>query len=110
MLQALYERDIRPDLFVGTSAGTLNAAFAAGRSSTVDTAIELRRIWLGLTRSQVFPASQLTAALGALGVRDHSFPPSGLQRVIKRHCDLPHRARAELRRHHAPARSLRRHA
>jgi NTE family protein len=88
MLQALYERDIRPDLFVGTSAGALNAAFAAGRPSTVDTAIELQRIWLGLTRAQVFPASPLTAALGALGVRDHSFPPSGLRRVIERQCDF----------------------
>jgi NTE family protein len=75
MLQALYERDIRPDLFIGTSAGALNAAFAAGRPSTVDTAIELQRIWLGLTRAEVFPASPLTAALGALGIRSHSFPP-----------------------------------
>jgi NTE family protein len=88
MLQALYERDVHPDLFVGTSAGALNAAFAAPRPSTVDTAIELQRVWLGLTRSQVFPASPLTAALGALGVRDHSFPPSGLRRVIERHCDF----------------------
>src|SRR4051794_41870214 len=86
MLQALYERDIRPDLFVGTSAGALNAAFTAGRPSTVDTAIELQRTWLGLTRSQVFPPSPLTAALGALGVRDHSFPPSGLRRGVARHC------------------------
>src|SRR3954447_13013395 len=88
MLQALYERDIQPDLFVGTSAGALNAAFAASRPSTTDAAIELQRIWLGLTRSQVFPASPLTAALGALGVRDHSFPPSGLQRLIERQCDF----------------------
>jgi len=88
MLQALYERDIQPDLFVGTSAGALNAAFAASRPTTADAAIELQRIWLGLTRSQVFPASPLTAALGALGVRDHSFPPSGLRRVIERHCDF----------------------
>src|SRR3954449_13559960 len=88
MLQALYERDIRPDLFVGTSAGALNAAFAASRPTTADAAIELQRIWLGLTRSQVFPASPLTAALGALGVRDHSFPPSGLRRMIERHCDF----------------------
>ena len=36
MLQALYERDIRPDLFVATSAGALNAAFAAGRPSRVE--------------------------------------------------------------------------
>src|SRR3954468_16569627 len=88
MLQALHERDIQPDLFVGTSAGALNAAFAASRPTTADAAIELQRIWLGLTRSQVFPASPLTAALGALGVRDHSFPPSGLRRVIERHCDF----------------------
>jgi NTE family protein len=88
MLQALYERDIRPDLLVGTSAGALNAAFAADRPCTVDTAIELQRVWLGLTRSRVFPASPLTAALAALGVRDHSFPPSGLRRVIERHCDF----------------------
>jgi NTE family protein len=88
MLQALYERDIRPDLFVGTSAGALNAAFAASRPSTTDAAIELQRVWLGLTRSQIFPASPLTAALGALGVRDHSFPPSGLRRVIERYCDF----------------------
>jgi NTE family protein len=88
MLQALYERDIRPDLFVGTSAGALNAAFAAGRPTTAAAAIELQRVWLGLTRSQVFPASPLTAALGALGARDHAFPPSGLRRVIERHCDF----------------------
>ncbi len=88
MLQALYERDIRPDLFVGTSAGALNAAFAAARPSTVDTAIDLQHVWLGLTRSQIFPASPLIAALGALGVQDHSFSPSGLRRVIERQCDF----------------------
>jgi NTE family protein len=88
MLQALYERDVRPDLFVGTSAGALNAAFAAGRPSTVETAIELQRTWLALTRSRVFPASPLTAALGALGVRDHAFPSSGLRRVVERQCDF----------------------
>jgi hypothetical protein len=33
MLRALYERGIAPDLLVGTSAGALNAAFIATRSS-----------------------------------------------------------------------------
>src|SRR5438093_1514676 len=70
------------------SATAQTATMVASRPSTVDTAIELQRIWLGLTRSQVFPASPLTVALGALGVRDHSFPPSGLQRVIERQCDF----------------------
>ena len=31
MLQALAERDITPDLLMGTSAGALNAVFLAGR-------------------------------------------------------------------------------
>jgi hypothetical protein len=69
MLQALYERDIRPELFVGTSAGALNAAFAAARPSTVDSAIELQRIWLGLTRSQVFPAMSRCARDRRSGAR-----------------------------------------
>src|SRR5690349_7246810 len=34
MLQALYERGIRPDLLVGTSAGAINAAFIASRPQT----------------------------------------------------------------------------
>jgi NTE family protein len=47
MLQALYERDIRPDLFIGTSAGALNAAFAAFRAPQVETALELQDVWRG---------------------------------------------------------------
>ena len=33
MLQALYERDVVPDVLVGTSAGALNAAFVASRGT-----------------------------------------------------------------------------
>src|SRR4051794_41828888 len=80
MLQAVYERDIRPDLFVGTSAGALNAAFAAGRPSTVGAAIELQRVWLGLAPSQGFSARPFAAGLRAPGGRGHSFPPPRLAR------------------------------
>jgi NTE family protein len=38
MLEALYERDIHPDLLVGTSVGAINAAFIASRPPTVQTA------------------------------------------------------------------------
>ena len=41
MLQALYERDITPQLVVGTSAGAINGAFIASRPQTVETASEL---------------------------------------------------------------------
>jgi NTE family protein len=33
MLQALAERDVRPDLLVGTSAGALNASYLAGHGT-----------------------------------------------------------------------------
>ena len=48
MLRALYERDIRPDLIVGTSAGALNGAFIASRPQTVAAADELANVWRSL--------------------------------------------------------------
>jgi NTE family protein len=44
MVGALYERDIEPDLIVGTSAGALNGAFIASRPETVATADELGEV------------------------------------------------------------------
>ena len=88
MLQALYERGIRPDLLVGTSAGAINAAFIASRPPSVDAAYELQQIWRGLRRSHVFPASPLTAGLGLLGLRDHSISASSLRRMVRRHLEI----------------------
>src|SRR4051812_37527286 len=85
MLEALYERGIRPDLIVGTSAGALNGAFIAERPQTVETAHELGEVWRGLKRGQVFPVNPLTGALGFLGARSHLVPDSGLRRLISRH-------------------------
>src|SRR3954471_18737798 len=85
MLEALYEREIRPDLIVGTSVGALNGAFIAERPQSVETAHELADVWRGLKRGQVFPVSPLTGALGFLGARSHLVPDSGLRRLIRRH-------------------------
>jgi NTE family protein len=85
MLEALYEREIRPDLIVGTSVGALNGAFIAERPQTVDTALELGEVWRGLKRGQVFPVNPLTGALGFMGARSHLVPDSGLRRLIRRH-------------------------
>lgn len=89
MLRALYERDIAPDVIVGTSAGAINGAFIASRPQTVATADELAEVWRGLRRSQLFPLNPLTGLLGFLGASDHLVPESGLRRVIDRHleCD-----------------------
>jgi NTE family protein len=88
MLRALYERDIRPDLIVGTSAGALNGAFIASRPQTVATADELASVWRSLHRGDVFPLNPLTGLLGFLGARDHLVPESGLKRLIERHTEV----------------------
>jgi NTE family protein len=87
MLRALYERGIRPDLIVGTSAGALNGAYVASRPQASETAEGLARIWRELRRGQVFPISPLTGVLGFLGARDHLVPDSGLRRLIERHVE-----------------------
>jgi NTE family protein len=85
MLEALYERGIKPDLIVGTSAGALNGAFIATRPCSVATAHELGLIWQGLRRTSVFPVNPLTGALGLFSARSHLVPDSGLRRLIARH-------------------------
>ena len=85
MLRALYERGVRPDFVVGTSAGALNGAFIASRPQTLATADELGEIWRGLRRGQIFPTRPLIGLLGFLGTRDHLVPSSGLRRLVERH-------------------------
>jgi NTE family protein len=88
MLHALYERGIRPDMLIGTSAGAINAAFVASRPPTVGTARELQHVWQGLSRGQIFPTNPLTAGLGLIGRRDHAVPSGPLRRLIERHLDF----------------------
>jgi NTE family protein len=87
MLRALYEREISPDLIVGTSAGALNGAYIASRPQTVRTADSLASIWHDLRRGQAFPLNPVTGLLGFLGARDHLVPESGLRRLIARHIE-----------------------
>jgi NTE family protein len=88
MLRALYERGLRPDLLVGTSAGAMNAAFAATRGPTVDAAAELETVWRGLTRWRVFPPDPLAAGLGLLGARCHAVPSGSLRRLVTDHLEI----------------------
>ena len=85
MLQALYERRLKPDLIVATSAGALNGAFIAARPQAVSTAVELAEIWIELRRGQVFPLNPMTGLLGFTGAREHLVPDSGLRHLIERH-------------------------
>jgi NTE family protein len=88
MLTALYERGIEPDLLVGTSVGAINAAFVSSRPQDVETADELQRVWLGLSRSQIFPANPFAAGLGLIGVRDHAVPAGSLRRLLHAHLEF----------------------
>src|SRR6516225_4378253 len=85
MLEALYLRGIEPDLLVGTSVGAVNAAFIASRPQDARTARDLQKIWCGLTRGQIFPASPLAAGLGLLGVRDHSVSAGPFRKLLQSH-------------------------
>lgn len=84
MLQALARRGLRPDFLIGSSAGALNAAFLAGREWPAGTA-ELERVWLGLSRSDVFPVGPLSSLLGLLGRREYVASPAGIESLIRRH-------------------------
>jgi NTE family protein len=82
MLQALYEREIAPELIVGTSVGALNGAYIASRPPTPETALSLAAIWRSLRTRQIFPASPATAMGALLGRRDHLVPNDGLRAVL----------------------------
>jgi NTE family protein len=83
MLQALAERNVRPDLVFGASAGALNAAWVAG-----DPGLEhldaLVRVWTSLRARDVFPLRPITGLLGFLGRRDALVSASGLRAVLSR--------------------------
>jgi NTE family protein len=88
MLGALYERGIRPDLLVGTSAGALNAAYIASRPPTLETVAELARIWRALRREDVFPMHAPGLLAGLFGRRDHVAEQRPLRELVSRHLEL----------------------
>jgi NTE family protein len=83
MLEALYEYGVRADLFVGASAGALNAAFAAANPQAVTTAHALQSVWRSTRRKDVFPINPLTALRAILGQSDHLISNKGLRRLIQ---------------------------
>jgi NTE family protein len=88
MLEALYERDVVPDVLVGTSAGALNAAFIASRAQTTATARALGRVWRSLEREDIFPVNIGALVGGLCGRRDHLVPDRGLRRLVRRHVEF----------------------
>ncbi|MGH2969402.1 MAG: patatin-like phospholipase family protein [Solirubrobacteraceae bacterium] len=84
MLRALIERDIRPDVIIGTSVGAVNGAFIASHGPTAGSLDELGDLWRGARRGDVFPLEPLTGLLGFLGVRRNLIPGAALKRLVAR--------------------------
>jgi NTE family protein len=81
MLRALTERRIVPDLVVGTSIGSINAAGYASEPSLegVELAAE---IWRRIAADQVFPRSRFHGSWRFLDRREGVFSMDGLRQVV----------------------------
>jgi NTE family protein len=83
MLRALIERDIVPDVVVGTSAGALNGC-AVAYSPTVAGVARLANTWIDLTTADVFPGSKISRAWNVVRRGTYLFENHGLRALIDR--------------------------
>ena len=88
LVSALFEAGVEPDLVVGTSAGSLNAAWLAG-DPTARGAEKLRDLWKSMRRTDVFPIQPSRILAGKLGLANHVMGNHGLARWL--HNTLPYR-------------------
>lgn len=82
MLKALARAGIVPDLIVGASVGAINGAFYAGDPTPAGVE-RIERIWLGLSRSDVFPFPFIQGCLGLSGRSSHVSDPSRLRSILE---------------------------
>ena len=83
MLRALIERDIVPDVVIGTSAGALNGAAVAYAPNLTGVA-RLAAVWESLTSAEIFPGGRLQRAWNIVRRGTHLFESEGLERTIDR--------------------------
>jgi NTE family protein len=93
MLQALVERDIQPELIVGTSVGAINGALIAAdpSPSAVD---RLRGVWEDMASQGIFAGSVLARVGTLVRTRTHLHPREPLRDLLEAH--LPVRTFADL--------------
>jgi NTE family protein len=82
MLRALFERDIRPDVLIGTSAGAWNASVIAANPS-LGGVESLVQTWEALRGDIVFPGGRLARAWNLLKRDDHLFSDQGLRALLE---------------------------
>lgn len=84
-LKGLFEHGIRPDIVVGTSVGSMNAAYLAF-NPTVEGVKDMERHWREFTDEDLFPGGRFRAAWARMFVRGNRlFENTGLRRVISGH-------------------------
>ena len=82
-MHALFERDIRPDLAVGTSVGALNAAWLAMDPTTAGVA-HLETSWRNMKEGDLFPGGRFKASWARMLVKGNRvFENSALRRTIE---------------------------
>jgi NTE family protein len=81
MLRALFERDVRPDVVVGTSVGALNGAAVAADPS-LDMVERLRAAWLNLNDDRIFGGSIFAGAANLVRSRTHLHSNAALRKLI----------------------------
>jgi NTE family protein len=83
MLKALVERDIRPDLVLGTSVGAINGAFyAADPAPVAVTALE--QLWQGVAADDVLTGSTLRRMTTLARTRTHAHTQEPLRAMLER--------------------------
>jgi len=83
MLQALVAHGVTADMVVGSSVGSMNGAYYAGKP-TLEGVKQLATIWRGLTRNDVFPVT-FRAFISFLWRRDFLVSHNGIRKLVEDH-------------------------
>jgi NTE family protein len=83
MIRALLERDIKPDLVVGTSVGALNGAAVASRPD-VEMVDMLESVWLNLDEDRVFGDSLFARTANLVRSRTYLQSSRPLRQMLER--------------------------
>lgn len=80
MLRALAERDVRPDLVIGTSVGSVNGSLLA--LDPENAPARLDEVWHRMTRQKVFPGGPLAQLTTLRKYKNYLFPNNGLAEIL----------------------------
>lgn len=81
MMRALLEREISPDLIVGTSIGAVNGVAFAG-TPTLEGVYLAADVWRRIAAEHVFPRRRFHGSWRFLERRPSVFPNDGLRRIV----------------------------